>query len=106
MRAGQDVFRTNCIGCHAFACNKAGPKLSNIIGRKAGTVVDFPGYTDELKNSGIVWSEQTLDTFLKDPGAMVPGTLMVSAGRIEDKEKRSNLIFFLMSGDTSLDLCF
>ena len=106
LEAGMDVFRSHCIGCHAVACNKAGPKLANLIGRKAGTVADFPGYTDEIKNSGIVWSEDTLNVFLTDPNGMVPGTLMISGGRIENAAERRALIHFLKSGNTSLDLCF
>ena len=32
---GRDVFITRCLRCHAFACNKEGPRLGGLIGRKA-----------------------------------------------------------------------
>lgn len=106
LEAGKELFSSECIACHAFECNRSGPKLAGLFGRKAGSVSDFSDYTDELRNSGIVWSEKTLNVFLKDPGRTLPGTLMALAGRIEDEVSRSNLIAFLKSGDTSLDLCF
>ena len=41
-----------------------------LFGRTAGTVTGFT-YSDAMKNSGIVWSEQTLDQFLQGPRKMV-----------------------------------
>ncbi len=105
-QANKDAFQLRCIACHAITCNKIGPRLGDLIGRTPGAVEDFSGYSDELKNSGIVWSEENLNIFLQDPNAFVPGTLMVSAGKIESQEERDNIIAFLKSGDDSLDLCF
>ncbi len=105
-QANKDAFQLRCIACHAVTCNKIGPRLGDLIGRTAGTVKDFSGYSDELKNSGIVWSEENMNTFLQDPNEFVPGTLMVSAGKIESQEERNNIVAFLKSGDDSLDLCF
>ena len=67
---------------------------------------DFEGYSAEMKSAGFVWTEEELDTFLADPNSRIPGTLMISAGKLEDSDERRNLITFLTSGDTSLDLCF
>jgi cytochrome c len=47
-----------------------------------------------MRTSGIVWSRQTLDTFLADPLGTVPGTFMTYAG-IRDPEERAQLIAFL-----------
>ena len=102
---GRDIFQAKCIGCHAIACHRAGPKLEALFGRQAGSVPDFTDYSDALKQSGIVWSEKTLDAFLTNPNAMVPGTLMAYAGKIEDAQKRRDVIDFLKSADTSLDIC-
>ena len=106
LEAGKDLFRAECIVCHAIGCNRSGPKLGGIFGRRAGGVDDYADYTDELKRSGIVWSEETLDEFLKDPNAMVPGTLMALGGRVNDRAARRNVIAYMKSHDTSLDLCF
>ncbi len=105
-KSGQEVFRAKCIGCHAIACNRSGPKLAGILGRKAGSVADFTGYTKEMKSAGFEWSRERLDKFLADPGAMVAGTTMASAGRLSSASDRKRVIDFIVSGDTSLDLCF
>ena len=103
---GQEVFRSQCIGCHAMSCNRDGPKLEGVIGRKVGGVSDFDDYSAEMKSAGFVWTEGKLDQFLADPEGMIPGTLMASAGKLDNPDDREHLIAFLMSGDTSLDLCF
>lgn len=103
---GQDVFRSHCIGCHAMSCNRDGPKLEGVIGRTAGSLPDFDGYSAEMKSSGLVWTRDKLDEFLADPNGTIPGNLMATAGKLENPAERENLIAFLISGDTSLDLCF
>jgi cytochrome c len=102
--AGRDVFRRECIGCHAVACNKRAPKLAGVFGRTAGTVADFPIYSDALKKSGIVWDAETLDRFIADPSAAVPATTM-TWGKVGDARERRDLLAFLRTGDVSLDLC-
>ncbi|MDX1486696.1 MAG: hypothetical protein R3268_00745 [Acidiferrobacterales bacterium] len=103
---GEEVFRARCMACHAISCNKIGPKLEGVIGRKVGSLPDFDGYSAEMQSAGFVWSKEKLDVFLADPAATIPGTLMVSAGKLENPTDRQNLIGFLEKGDTSLDLCF
>lgn len=105
-QAGVDVFRENCVACHSFECNRNGPKLGGLIGRPAGTIADFDGYSDAMKASGIVWNESTLDAYLTDPASYIPKNAMASFGHIDDQTERQNLIEFLVEPDTSLDLCF
>jgi cytochrome c len=85
-----------CSACHAVgpnAENKAGPILNGIIGQKAGEV---PGYSfsDAMKNSGIVWDDTTLATFLKSPRKAVPGTKMTFAG-LPKAQDIANVIAYL-----------
>ena len=47
-----------------------------------------------MKNSGIVWRDQTPDRFLQGPRKMVPGTKMTYAG-IASAQDRANLIAYL-----------
>ena len=54
----------------------------------------------------IVWNEDTLDAFLKDPKSTVPKNAMSTFGGLPDENARQNLIEFLSQPDTSLDLCF
>ncbi|NIM71960.1 MAG: c-type cytochrome [Gammaproteobacteria bacterium] len=104
--AGKDVFHAKCLACHAISCNRVGPKLGGIIGRKVGSLPDFEGYSAEMKSAEFVWSDEKLDEFLADPTGTIPGTLMAFAGKLENPSDRRNLIEFLKTGDTSLDLCF
>ena len=93
--AGKDIFEKRCTGCHALDSQRAGPKLRGVYGRKAGTVDGFP-YSDELKASRIVWDAVTLDKWLTDPEALVPGNDM--AFRVSKAEERAAIIEFLRSG--------
>ena len=102
----QTLFRAKCAACHSIACNRNGPKLEGILGRRAGSVADFKYYSAELKNSGIVWSEETLDAFIRDPDKLVPGNSMsAGSGRIDSVEERQNIIKHLRRQDKSIDLC-
>ena len=107
--AGRDVFAYSaaCIACHAIECNREGPKLGGIMGRRAGSVPDYDSYSDAMKASDVVWTEETLDAYLADPEAFIPGNGMASTtGKLEDETQRRDLIAFLKEPDNSADLCF
>jgi len=91
---GKKVFN-KCRACHTLEAgkNRVGPSLHGIIGRAAGTAEGFK-YSDAMKNSGITWDEASLDTYLKDPKKMVPGTKMVFAG-LKKEDDIENLIAYL-----------
>jgi cytochrome c len=72
--------------------NRIGPKHRNLFGRKAGSIADFH-YTSALKQSGIVWNAQTLDRWLQNPVAMVPGTAM--GIRLTSAQDRADVIAYL-----------
>lgn len=93
--AGKAVFK-KCLACHAVgpdAKNKVGPQLNGIVGRKAGTVEGF-NYSDAMKNSGKTWDAATLDGYLADPKAAIPGNKMVFVG-VKDEKDRKDLIAYL-----------
>jgi len=81
-----------CAACHAIEKNGAGPKHQGILGRTAGTVPDYR-YSPALQKSGIVWTDETLDKWLADPQAVVPGTKMFYA--LESAQDRADVIEFL-----------
>jgi len=101
---GEIAFRGHCIACHSIGCNRLGPKLEDIFGRKAGSLADF-NYTSSLQKSGIVWTEKSLDALLRDPGKLVPGTVMASVVRVESATERRDIIEYLRRQDRSIDLC-
>ena len=102
---GRDLFIRQCLGCHAFACNKEGPRLGSLFGRNAGSVEDYGYYSEGLKNSEIVWSEETLDGWFQDPGKIAPQSVMVANGKVEDPALRRKLISFLKTEDPTINIC-
>ena len=102
---GRDIFIKRCLGCHAFACNKQGPTLGSLFGRKAASVEDYGFYSQDLKDSGIVWTEKSLDAWFEDPAKFAPASVMVENGKIEDAGQRQQLIAFLKTEDPTVNLC-
>ena len=93
--AGKQVFK-KCHACHNVgegAKNAIGPELNGVVGRKAGTVEGY-NYSEANKGSGIAWDVATLDDYLKDPKAKVPGTKMAFPGLPNDKD-RADVIAYL-----------
>lgn len=87
------VFADKCGYCHSLeeSSGGAGPHLSNLMGREAGSVPGFP-YSNALPASDIRWTEETLDSYLKDSQAHVTGTTMFVA---LSEDERARLIAFL-----------
>ncbi len=102
---GRDFFIKRCLGCHAFACNKEGPRLGGLFGRKVATAEDYKFYSQGLKNSEIIWTAKTLDNFFTDPGKIFPKSVMAVQGKIEDPAQRQKLIAFLKTEDPTVNLC-
>lgn len=95
---GEQVFR-KCRACHQIgdgARNMVGPQLNNIVGRPAGKVEGF-NYSQANKEAGkdgLVWTEEKLMEYLKNPKAFMPKTKMVFAG-LKDEADRKDVIAFL-----------
>ena len=94
VEAGKTAFK-KCALCHTTEAgkNKIGPSLFGIVGRKSATLEDF-NYSEGMKKFDHTWDEETLDTYLADPRATVPGTKMIFAG-IKDKAERDDVIAYL-----------
>jgi cytochrome c len=92
--SGKQVFM-QCMTCHSKepGVNKVGPSLHGIIGRHSGMIPGF-NYSTANKNSGKVWTEQELYTYLENPQKEVPGTYMTYTG-VKDPQKRADVIAFL-----------
>jgi cytochrome c len=88
---GAQVYKT-CAICHSFERNGAGPKHAGVFGRTAGTLPDYR-YSPALQKSGIVWDEATLDKWLADPQALVPGTKMFF--NVDSAQDRADVIEYL-----------
>ena len=86
------VLYQNCTSCHSIDENDIGPKHRGVVGRAAGTVPDY-AYSAALKASGIVWDKETLDRWLTNPSALVPGTKMFFF--LKDPQQRADIIAYL-----------
>jgi cytochrome c len=92
---GKKVFE-QCAACHSLdgTGDYDGPSLKGIVGRKAGSRDDYR-YSAAMKRSDVTWDATTLDTYVADPQAFIPGNRMAFAG-IGDKAERDDLIAYLM----------
>jgi cytochrome c len=89
---GKAVFEKRCIGCHALEADREGPRLAGVYGRRAGSVAGF-NYSAGLKDSGITWTDETLERWLSDPDLVVKDNNM-SIG-VPKAEERRDLIAYL-----------
>jgi cytochrome c len=89
------MFRA-CIACHSLepGRNMTGPSLAELWNRQAGSLPGFPRYSSALKSAGIVWNDDTLDEWLKDPQHFIPGNTMTFPG-IKNSKQRADLLAFL-----------
>jgi cytochrome c2 len=91
---GKAVFE-QCAACHSIdgTGDYDGPSLKGVIGRKAGSLEDYR-YSAAMKRSDVTWDAASLDKYLTDPQAFIPGNRMAFAG-IADKSERDDLIAYL-----------
>jgi cytochrome c len=92
---GKALFEKRCGGCHSLDKDKEGPRLAGVYGRKAGTIDSFQ-YSEALKNSKIVWSDDTLERWLTDTERVVPNNDM--SFHVESAEERKAIIAYLKMG--------
>ena len=92
--AGKIVF-SKCLACHSGKAgeNKIGPSLYGIVGRPSHSIETF-NYSEPMKAYNVTWDAPTLDHYLTDPRATVPGTRMLFVG-LKNETDRANVIAYL-----------
>ena len=91
---GKVVFE-RCAACHSLEAgkNEDAPTLRGLFGRKIASIEEFR-YSAAMKRRDVVWTQRTLDTFIDDPQAFIPGNRMPFDG-LKDKSEREDLLAYL-----------
>ncbi len=102
---GEALFE-QCAVCHQVgegARHAVGPHLNALMGRRLGSLPDYPRYSEGLTRAGadgLAWGPGTLDAYLADPRSLVSDTRMAFAG-LSDPDARADVIAYLaaLSGE-------
>lgn len=97
---GAQLYK-RCVTCHSLeqdGRHKVGPNLWSIFGSQAGIKPDF-NYSRAMKNSDIIWSDETLNAFLAQPITYIPGNRMSFIG-IRTPDDRATLISYIKTRTT------
>jgi cytochrome c len=95
---GQQVYEARCGGCHSVETDRVGPRHAGLFGRRAGAVPGF-AYSPALVASKLVWNANTLDRWLTNPEALVPGQRMGYS--LSDAAQRADVIAYLSTLKTT-----
>lgn len=101
LAAASKQFMNSCGVCHTVEPNadiRQGPNLQTIFGRAAGTLTEFPTFTDAMKmagGGGLIWNEETLDKWITNAAEFIPGSGMPYAQ--PDAAKRKLIVAYLKS---------
>lgn len=103
-KKGERQF-AQCKTCHTLeeGKNRVGPSLHGLFGRKAASVPKF-AYSPGLKaaaEKGLVWDEEKVKDYLKDPNAFLKKYLGVDKvtnkmpNKFPNEDLRENIIAYL-----------
>ena len=90
-------FMRHCGTCHTVVREETvrlGPHLHGVIDRPAGAVDDYD-YSEAMRAAGLVWDLDTLDLYMTNSQALVPGGNM--AVRVRVAEERSAILDYLLA---------
>lgn len=88
------AFQT-CAACHSdkAGVTRMGPSLAGIFGKPAAQAKGFR-YSPALAKAKLRWDRKTLDAFIANPKAVVPGNRMSYPG-VSDPAKRAAIIDYV-----------
>ena len=89
---GKAVFAA-CAACHSERPDALGPSLKGVVGRKAAALEDFR-YSAAMKRANLVWDENNLRDYIKDPQGKVKGNRMPYGG-VANPQEADDLVAYL-----------
>jgi cytochrome c len=92
VQRGAALYQARCSACHAVDSNGTGPAHRGVMGRRVGSLKGY-NYSEELAQSRLRWTPQTLNTWLEDPEELVAGQRM--GFQVDDVQERADLIAWL-----------
>jgi cytochrome c len=95
---GKELYESRCTACHSLDRSRIGPAHRGVFGRRAGQVVGYD-YSEALRNARVTWTAHSLDRWLTDPEAFLPGQKMGYS--VADARDRADIIAFLASPEAS-----
>ena len=102
---GAKVFK-KCAACHSIAKgkgNKIGPALFGVLGRQAGSLVDYK-YSKAMIAHGKPWTFEEMNSFLTKPKDWVKGTKMSFVGLKNAKDRAAVILYMNENTDSPLPL--
>jgi cytochrome c len=91
---GKELYESRCTACHSLDHSRIGPAHRGVFGRRAGQVAGFD-YSKALRSAHVTWTARSLDRWLTDPEAFLPGQKMGYS--VADPRDRADIISFLAS---------
>jgi cytochrome c len=94
--AGKGLFAA-CAFCHttnAGGPSTVGPNLAGILDSNAGSKSDFV-YSEALNASGIVWTEEALDSYIESPATFLAGGSMGFVDIADEGERKAVLAYLI-----------
>jgi cytochrome c len=70
------------------------PESRGYLESEAGSLASFSRYSPALKSAGIIWTDDTLDEWIKDTQHFIPGNTMTFPG-MKDARQRAYLLAYL-----------
>jgi cytochrome c len=84
-----------CASCHDISSapsQKTGPNLKGVVGRPSGSLPGYQ-YSAAMQKAHLVWTAPTLDKWLTNPNALVPGTAMAFAGLPSEADRQAVIAY-------------
>jgi cytochrome c len=97
--AGQRLTQ-QCRVCHTFeqgGPNRVGPNLFGVWERAAGSIANFR-YSPTMREraaAGLVWNEETLRNYIRDPKAVIPNGFMSFPGIRNNEQQITDILAYL-----------